>query len=291
MAVRLSVEREQLLAKVGFPKSPKNGDTVLPNPVGKVSSFNALGAWKRRDDLPKEKRITGQRVWRWTEWHGRDRVERERIVDIEQWCYPKEFKHPIGIELTFVDTSHGKLVVSPILTKSNDKSAINLHAINLFLELFGECLVVGKDYQDVSSLKIKRLAWELLPSGEQPFPKLKEFLERKWRNTDGDRAKVILDRQQTILGFAPDEIYEGIGGFSNYLAFVFASKDLVILESVAIDNAIYVFGDDWRELSKLSKAQILTNNLQVERIVHQTGWKAALARLLSDPNEALAIAS
>lgn len=291
VAVGISEDKAVDLKRAGFSENSMNGDTLLPNPVGKVSRFNANGEWKTRKDLPKEYRITRQRVWRWTECHGRDRVERERIIDHSQWCYPREFRPPPGVELTFVNQDGQRLVVSPELTKASKNATLNRHTINLFLELFGQCFIAGENYKNMHALKIKRLAWELLPPGEQPFPKLKDFLERKWRTISGERARIILDRQYTILGFSPDEIYEGIGGFSNYLAYVFKAKGLVILESVSVDNAIYAFGKDWKELSKLTKAEILRDDLHIERIVHQSGWKKALARLLSNPDAILSAAS
>jgi hypothetical protein len=50
------------------------------------------------------------------------------------------------------------------------------------------------------------------------------------------------------------------GGFSDYIAYVFAERRLVVLESVRKGNAIYVFGQNWDRFSKLSKAEILDRN-------------------------------
>jgi hypothetical protein len=96
---------------------------------------------------------------------------------------------------------------------------------------------------------------------------------------DGTR-KVIWDRQETLKSFAPDEIYVGQGGFGDYLAYVFRARRIVILESVRMDNAIYVFGLNWQAVSKLTKAQVLSNRHHKDRIIHAKGWKGRLARLL-----------
>lgn len=49
------------------------------------------------------------------------------------------------------------------------------------------------------------------------------------------------------------------GGFNDYLAYVFRAHKVVVLESVRMDNAIYVFGLDWQGVSQLTKAQVLSN--------------------------------
>jgi hypothetical protein len=54
-----------------------------------------------------------------------------------------------------------------------------------------------------------------------------------------------------------------------------------VLESVRMDNAIYVFGLEWQGVSQLTKAQVLSNNYHQDRIIHAKGWKGRLARLLA----------
>ena len=43
----------------------------------------------------------------------------------------------------------------------------------------------------------------------------------------------------------------------------------------------YAFSENWKEISKLSKAEILNCELHEERIVHSKGWKNKLQRLLN----------
>jgi len=71
------------------------------------------------------------------------------------------------------------------------------------------------------------------------------------------------------------------GGFDDYLAYLFRARKIVILESVRRDNAIYVFGRDWKKVSQLTKAEVLSNRFHVARIVHTKGWKTQLARLMA----------
>ena len=48
-----------------------------------------------------------------------------------------------------------------------------------------------------------------------------------------------------------------------------------------LGNATYVFDKDWEELSKLTKAQILDEGLQRDRVIHRKGWHQRIRHLLS----------
>ena len=45
-------------------------------------------------------------------------------------------------------------------------------------------------------------------------------------------------------------------------------------------NATYVFRDNWEGLSKLSKAEIIQNNLQEKRLVHRVNWPYKILEIL-----------
>ena len=49
-------------------------------------------------------------------------------------------------------------------------------------------------------------------------------------------------------------------------------------------NAIYVMFEDWEELSKRSRLELLRdrNGAAFERIVHRPGWKDALTTIVND---------
>ena len=57
-------------------------------------------------------------------------------------------------------------------------------------------------------------------------------------------------------------------------------KHLVLMENMIYGNATYVFRDNWEELSKLSKAEIIKNNLQDKRFVHRESWPYQISALL-----------
>lgn len=87
-------------------------------------------------------------------------------------------------------------------------------------------------------------------------------------------------RFTTIIKYKPDAVYYGNGGFHGYLVFVFKKKGLVLMENMIYGNATYVFRDNWEELSKLSKAEIIQNNLQEKRLVHRGSWPMQIGSIL-----------
>jgi hypothetical protein len=272
------------LARVGLGASPTSGDTVLPRMIGPVSRFNAVGREKVRRDQAKENRYVRTVRWRWRQWAGRYRYEdHEDFRDQYRDCFPREQVPPPSVELTYVEQSGQGLIVSPVLTHRKADAELNKHIVNLMLELFGACEVVGTDLARVTVPKIKKANWRLLPPGEYPWERLKTHIDHAVARAGNDAQAVIWDRQQTLRSFAPDEIYVGQGGFNDYLAYVFRSRKVVVLESVRMDNAIYVFGLDWQGVSQLTKAQVLSNNYHQDRIIHAKGWKGRLARLLAKP--------
>ncbi len=174
-----------------------------------------------------------------------------------------------------------KLVSSTTFSNVPNQHDLHKHAINLFLELFGSCMLVTQDFSEFSLPTPKRINWKLLPPGRYPWSRLEEHIEARLGAVSSGTHSVIWDRQDTIRLHGPSKIFEGQGGFNDYIAYQFPEKGLVVLESIRHGNAIYVFGSDWEQFSKLTKAEVLGNNLHIDRIIHSQGWKSKLATLLS----------
>ena len=65
-----------------------------------------------------------------------------------------------------------------------------------------------------------------------------------------------------------------------YIIHGFTKKDIYVLESMYYGNATYIFGDGWEQLSKMTKAEVLNEQLQKARIVHRLGWKNKLEQIV-----------
>lgn len=270
------------LQRAGFSAKLQIGETVLPASIGPVSSFNAEGKYDIHKDQPKE---IAYRLgeWRWQEFRGRyETVEKSKIVEIPYKRYPRTFVEPPSVELSLVeDSNSGRILRAPTheFTEANDAALV--HVINLFLEQFGECELLKEDLAPVIPAKLIRLNWEVLPQGQMPWSRLQRKLRPiVERQPEGNRA-VIDKRHEAINVYEPAFVAVGQGGFDGYVIFGFPAKRLYILESTQINNATYVIDRDWEDLSTMTKAELLNNDLHKERIIHRKNWFGQLHRVLN----------
>jgi hypothetical protein len=265
------------LKKIGF-SDLALGEYVLPGIVGPISRFNAEGKEVKRRDLPMETAYR-QILWTWIEHHGPNEVEQTGIKQVPYQRYPREFVAPPSIELEVVTLdSDEKAVVSPGMVFEQTSEERLLHTINLMLEIFGECLVLSEDLKAVLRAPIKRLHWKLLPPGKHPWEKLQSELEPLIQRARQGNRKLISHRLALVNQLKPEFVAVGTAGFTGYVVFGFPTKNRFIFESCLYGNATYVFDKDWEELSKWTKAEILTQNRQRARIIHLESWEAKLRR-------------
>lgn len=59
-------------------------------------------------------------------------------------------------------------------------------------------------------------------------------------------------------------------------------KCIKMVDSAIYGNAIYIFSDSWKKLSKLSKQEIIRGNLEKKRIIHSPNWKRELKKELTE---------
>lgn len=265
---------------IGFTADLSIGETVLPLVVGPVTRFNAEGKNIIRRDLPKET-VFRQIEWHWTERHGDREVEQTDFRYVPYERYPRDFVPPPSVELQIAADSEGnKLLVAGAFDYAATNHQAIIHSINVVLEIFGECEILTEDLQPIAPLATRRLNWEILPPGKQPWERVKKsvapIVERAKKGNQG----VILRRLEFMHLAVPELIAQGRGGFSGYIVFGFPRKNLFVLESLYYGNATYVFRENWEKLSQLTKAEILSGNLQTARVVHQPGWEKEVRHLL-----------
>lgn len=269
------------LRSIGFTENLQVGESVLPNTkMGAVSRRNSEGKIIIHRDQPKE---TAYRTveWSWKQWAGRgETVEVSDFRDVPYERYPRTHIPPFCIELTIADKDGVKYIVTPAFTYSEENEELLIHAINLILELFGECEVLDEDLQSLIVPELIRLNWEVLPPGKRPWKKLREEIDPFIQNAKKGNQSVVLHRIEQIKDYDPDFIAIGKAGFRGYIILGFKSKDTYVLESIYTNNATYVFGNNWEELSRLTKAEIIWGNLQKARIIHSKGWSEQIQELL-----------
>lgn len=252
-------------AKLGV-KSFNDGDSFVPGISGPITRFNAEGRPIILKDQPKEYRLVMQREWSWEDWGGHTH---STIVDIRRMCYPRDYLFPPEKEIIFQDGHF----YSEIINSSDTNNA--LHIINLFLEIFGECEIVNEDYK--SFPHVKRLNFEILPPGEYPFDRLKEYLKTKKRGHAS--YAIVEDRFKFFEDKKPDVCLMGVNGLHGYVGYKFGEN--IVFDNTTYGNAIYVLKSTAEEFCNLTKKDILTRNLHLARIIHDEGWKKAVTPYVS----------
>lgn len=74
-----------------------------------------------------------------------------------------------------------------------------IHAVNLMLELLGECTFFDEARAQVIDAPIKRLNWQILPKGERPYAVLRERLELALKHVkEGNRNFIETGARQWL---------------------------------------------------------------------------------------------
>lgn len=271
------------LNQCGFSEALEIGEKVLPSAsLGPVSGFNAEGKYVKHKDQPME---TAYRMveWHWTEFRGRyDTEEMTDWRDVPYPRYPRTYIPAPSVELRIAATAQGlPVLIADQIEYNEDRYDMICHTVNLFLEIFGECQIFGDDLEQIIHSPIKRLNWKILPSGNYPWERLEDHLRPMIEQARQGNKAVIEDRFKTINSYNPDFHAVGQAGFYGYVIFGFPTKGIFVLESIFTGNATYVFDENWEELSKMTKAEILSEHLQRDRFVHLRGWHDRISGLLS----------
>jgi len=127
--------------------------------------------------------------------------------------------------------------------------------------------------------RIQSLPWEFLPKGELTESRMIEHLREFQRRQP--EVKVDERRLREAYRLRPQAVYVGQGDFDGYFAFCFEAERAVLLDHPVVGNAAYVFGDDWRVLSRLPKSELLGSKKRlVVRVVHNGDWRSRLRSAL-----------
>lgn len=280
-AVDLESIPKSKLREIGFIPPIRTGLQVLPDPGGgAVSRRNASGHFIRHRDQPMETAFR-QVEWHWEQWGpGGISEEHSRIIDVPYKRYPRTFVPPQGIELQISESGGRGVIASPAMICGRQDERIR-HVVNLFLELFGQCQILDSSNEAILLPVPIRLNWQILPAGQRPWEVMRAELEPLIRSAPRGNRSLVAWRFEAVNNFGPSFTAVGQAGFRGYVAFGFPEKGLYVLESMHNGNATYLFGSNWEELSKLSKGEILNSNLQVDRLIHRTGWQSRLDQYLA----------
>ncbi len=277
-------EVEQKLEKLGFTLPLVPGQRLLPSsPKGRPACRrNAHGSYIIHRDQKMETAYR-QVVWHWTQFTGRNSSEEmSKVVDVPYLRYPRTFVPPYSVEFEIKVREDGQhFVVAGTFAKGEAHTASATNTANMLREVLGGFEVLNKDLCNWLSAPVRRLNWQLLPPGKNPWESAIPALEKMVQRVPAGNQGVLRARLSAVGEKKPDFVAIGMGGFDGYTVFGFIKQSVCVLECPQVNNATYVMPmDSWEGISQMSKAEILSSNAHKARIVHTRSWFASLDLIL-----------
>lgn len=147
----------------------------------------------------------------------------------------------------------------------------------LLREAVGEAHLFPADMTDQEFANLQQVDWELLPPGSSD-----RVLGRLASSpgVSSERIKVAEERIRILDRLGHDGYIVGAGKFARYFGVRFGNR-LVALENLEYGNALYVFEQDWEQLTQLSRSALIRRrDPGVHRIPHIEGWQSVIRKLL-----------
>lgn len=277
LAYCLDDQDSSVWERLGFSKDLVVGHYLIPSAVGKFTAFNAQGKEIVCKDLPKQPE-TIMYFGTTRDWHGgiHSGIKTRTIPK-----YPREFLSAPSESFYVTEISGTIYLTSSVLNLVPEEETRNVHLCNMMLECFGEFEIFNSNTGAIVGPKLKRVQWEILPKGEYPWSRSKEIIQSVTSHMEKKDKEVIEHRMKIISNYKPDFLATGHGGFNGYFVYGFERKGLYILESVHLDNATYVFTENWEVFSQLTKSEIINDDIAHARLVHDNKWAQSLREVLS----------
>ena len=200
-------------------------------------------------------------------------VYQRKHIAPREWCIRvellKEEHLDDGVRLfTF------KITVDTILCKTESLFRDDLFfALNLLQENTFSCNVFDAKTTKEDFLKTRSVGWEIFPAGslEQAICYATSQIEK----TD-EVKKRIEHRAEFLQSLKPTEYIVGFGMNRRYFGAKF-KDNLVVFENIEYGNAIYILFDNWMEISKMSRIEILQRKEKdFIRLPHRKNWEQVL---------------
>lgn len=282
---RLSGPELSRYAHLGVLYTPPDAQTpppTIPNPnAGRYSKANVEGKEIVRRDLPMYTKTfyiespnfgDPTRGWHTVEW--------DRQVYHRDFIPPKELELAIDIlDRPAADLFRIKFEIKQTLSKlSPDFDDDLLYNLNLLQENVGAVDVFPSAATLAEYTRTVQLDWEFLPPGD--LGEVARAILEKKPTMSADERKTMEERLSVFSKFNPTAFLTGTSGFIRYFGAQYRD-DLVVFENINYGNALYVMTDNWQELSKRSRTDLLRGPRDgFERIEHRQGWEVQLQGVL-----------
>ena len=276
-------------SQFGLTKLKELGQLTIPLVAGPATRRNFHGDTIIHKDLPKELAYR-EFYWQRQQWApGGGTEEVSSYVSIPYYRYPRTKLPAVNMELQLQEDENGNFVYATTTIDTKNERALTT-AINVMLEIFGIVHISETPY-DKLIIPIKadrRVNWQMLPAGKRTTQQLKRDLESVFQATKKKSAIQMFDKRLDFINktFTQKIITVGDGGFHGYVAFTCEALGITILECIYLNNATYVFGQDWEALTQKTKTEILSQNLYRYRIIHGAKWENQIYKLLQTSQSA-----
>lgn len=158
--------------------------------------------------------------------------------------------------------------------KAPDFEADLFFGINLLQENVFSCGVFDANATEDDYIRSRTVGWQLFPPGKKD--QVVAELKSHFRNVTPEQATKIQARADYIESLHPLQYIVGQGMNSRYFGAKF-KDDLVVFENIEYGNAIYILFDNWEQLSKMSRIDIIQRHQKdFIRLVHRKGWEQTL---------------
>lgn len=258
--------------------------SLLPSEnQGKYSERNINGLEVVRKDLPKETHYNSIESPNWG-----DSYNGTHTVNLPYKKYPRDFQPPRELEIAMtckdarpdLDTYIIAFQVQEILGKtSKDFERKLFENLNLLQENIGTFGVQAADIPLADYAKTLQVSWEILPPGT-----VDETIQRIFhgKTPTAQQKDVTAERYKFFLSLSPKSLVFGQSGFRRYFG-ALLEDNLVVFENIEYGNAVYILFDNWEELSKLSRLDLMSGKFgkSFERVIHKSGWKALVKDIVN----------
>lgn len=251
--------------------------SVVPSEnLGRFSTRNIEGWKKVRRDLPK---ITKTFYWE-TPNFGDEFTYGTHMHYQDREVYQSEYYEPRFLAITTEilkapDNGKGfalvKFAIAEILDRTHVSFDHNLFfSLNLLQENVGAIGVYASTATREEYIGTIALDWEVFPPGTAAEV---IALMSKGKGITPRKSGVLEDRIKLFSSLKPITYLRGTGGLNSYIGAQFAD-DLVVFENMNYGNALYILYQNWEDVSKRSRIDLLKGtDINFDRFVHTDDWK------------------
>ncbi len=259
--------------------------SVVPSKdSGKYSNININGREIIRKDLPKEIHYNSVE----SPNYG-DSYNGTHTVNLPYEKYPRDFQPPRELEILIsckdCKPNLPNYIIAFQVQEVLDKNAKDFENklfedLNFLQENIGTFGIEAANIPIIEYAKSLHVSWEILPPGTLDDTIQRIFHGKTPTTQEKNTAK---ERYEFFQSLKPKSLVFGQSGFRRYFG-ALLEDNLVVFENIEYGNAVYILFDNWEELSKLSRIDLLSGKFgtSFERVIHNTGWKSDVKTIVAE---------